>query len=285
MKRRPLFYLLLLAYLFGCEPAIKYPPGGYDYLKDMPESDSDYYFLPIRKQIPLVDSMRYANEKYFYRSFSEPNLSLRPVGEDVFRLCVEGFKIKEVVISLTKKGLLVKQTKEDNEGSIYPAENYEQLTEIEKQHYFFLKKFFPFGKRTYTHGRQLYIDSVIQSDARLLDVNYYRYLINKVIDKEVPAFEYTSKTIPLSVAQFRALADSINSSGYWQLQYHPESLEEVTDDWGFWLEANTKHKYNMVSSGTAKTKGTSKLKKVCQQIINYAQLGKEYNMGNQDEEK
>jgi hypothetical protein len=280
-----IFFLLLLTCMSGCRtPGIKYPKGGYDYLKDIKESDSDYYFLPVRKLIPREDSMTYAREKYFFKSFGEPNLSIKAADEDVFRLFVEGFGILPVIIKMTKNELIVKQQKKDNAVSLYPAEKIDQLTETESLHYFFLEKFFPFGKRSYVHGRQLYIDSMIKAYPKLSDAAYYQYLMNKVIDKNAVRFEYDLKQIPLTDSQFTSLVNLINASGFWSLPYTNPSTESVSDGFGFTLEANTKEKYAVVScNAMPNAADTKKFKQVCQQILDLAQIKPDFKIWSNDQ--
>ena len=282
-----ILYLLLLFCVTGCQSSVTYPAGGYAYIKDVADSDSDYYFLPIRKLIPRADSMAYDRTKYFFKSFDEPNISIKPADEDIFRLSIEGYGVKATVIRLTEDVLIVKQPKPDNKASIYPVENTDQLTETERQHYYFLNKFFPFGKRNYVAGRQLYIDSMIHSYPKLAYAAYYRYLIAKVADKTVAPFEYTSKKIPLTANQFKTIADAINASGYWNLPYQPALLEEAgTDGWGFCLETNTSKQYNFVAcNGDLKTAGTEHLKQACQQILRYAQITDEFKIWSNEQEK
>ena len=234
--------------------------------------------------MPLEDSVTYANGKYFFKSFNEPNLSNRPAEQDIFRLSVEGFAVKATVIVLTKEGLLVKQAKTGNKGSLYPVENTEQLTETERQQYFFLKKFFPYHKRKYVHGRQLYIDSMIESTPALRSVAYYRFLMNKATDRNAEPFEYTTKKISITTNQFTYLVDLINASGYWTLPY--SNLSTDSDGFGFSLEVNTKNKYNIVSCSTGKTEAsTKKLKQACQQMLDAAGVDAGFKIWQEDREK
>ena len=115
MRFQALFFILLLVCVSACntktaEP-FKYPPGGYSYLQKVDSSDKDYYFLPLRKLLPLEDSMVYDRAKYFFKSFDEPNLSVKPAAEEIFRLSIEGFINRSTIIIVTQSGLIVKQTK------------------------------------------------------------------------------------------------------------------------------------------------------------------------------
>lgn len=250
--------------------AIKFPEGGYAYLKNINSSDSDYYFLPIRKLIPLEDSMVFDKTKYFFRSFGEPNLSIAPVNENIFRLSVEGFIPRSAIITITKSGMIVKQTKKENKGSLYPGENTNQLTTVESQHYFFLNKFYPFEKKL-NRGWRHYVDSMIALYPRLSDAAYYRYLIRKCIAHHEEPFEYDSKNISITESQFSSLVELINRSGFWTLPYRNPSREATTYGWGFCLEANTREKYNVViCSACGNGSDTKRLKQACQKILTYA---------------
>lgn len=84
-------------------------------------------------------------------------------------------------------------------------------------------------------------------------------------------FQYTVRTIPLSAGVFDKWVALVNVSGYWELPYRNDCIAASTDGYGFMLEANTKEKYNMVSCSVCQNNtNTEKLKKVCQQLLDYA---------------
>lgn len=87
LKIYQLVYLLSLHFFISCnsDEEIVYPQGGYSYLKKVAASDTNFYFLPIRNSISRRDSINILIEKMIYTSFNEPNLSIAPPAEDVFR--------------------------------------------------------------------------------------------------------------------------------------------------------------------------------------------------------
>src|SRR5260221_12851312 len=75
--------------LVSCARPQRHPPGEYTYPEAIRDTDTDYYFLPIRKFVPRKDSLLYVNANYEYRMFQEPNLSIRYLGQEEFRLTYE----------------------------------------------------------------------------------------------------------------------------------------------------------------------------------------------------
>jgi len=65
----------------GCDAPIHYPDGGYDYPKKI--NDTDNYYYPLKDSMPRNRAL--SPYHYLYPFFNEPNLSLRPQKEDVFR--------------------------------------------------------------------------------------------------------------------------------------------------------------------------------------------------------
>jgi hypothetical protein len=96
MKLLTIIFLLLI---YGCHSTIKCPDGGYEYPKNVSANDSNLYFYPIKD----IESKKYAFGDYYsyllYESFEEPNLSIKPFSDDVFRLTyVDAFGDSKIVI-------------------------------------------------------------------------------------------------------------------------------------------------------------------------------------------
>jgi hypothetical protein len=101
--------ILLAVTFIGCqtETPIKYPEGGYNY--PITVTDSNYYFYPLQKIFSRRDSFWKGMMYISYKAFDEPNLSLAPANEDIFRLYFDGFEKRAVVITLTKHQITVKK--------------------------------------------------------------------------------------------------------------------------------------------------------------------------------
>ena len=81
--------ILLLLCLVGCkdEPVnIVFPDGGYEYLSN-PDEYVDFHYSPVKDSISKEDSIEIAfYTKYFYTSFNERNLSLRPTDKSTWKI-------------------------------------------------------------------------------------------------------------------------------------------------------------------------------------------------------
>ena len=69
----------------SCNQPIKYPEGGYDYPTHIAAKDTAFYYLPLRKAFSRRDSFNRATNFFPMSFFNEPNLSMGPGKEDVFR--------------------------------------------------------------------------------------------------------------------------------------------------------------------------------------------------------
>ena len=127
-----LLFILLFAIISCNNEEIVYPEGGYPYLKNVAKDDTNFYFLPIRNTIDRRDSINVLFEKYVYTSFNEPNLSIVPPAEDLFRFKYYGWPGDEAIIALFKDKIVIKEKKI---GSPYNAPNKNALDSLEQLHY------------------------------------------------------------------------------------------------------------------------------------------------------
>ena len=256
----------------------KFPDGGYSYPSFISESDSTFYFVPLKNKLNKRDSILYAYAYLLYQGFNEPNLSLRYAGHDIIRLTyMEAFK-NPLIIKLTEKELIVKTVKA---GRVFPVddETDDRLTKLEKSHYHILERDYPIGEKQNTPPIKHYLDSMINIYPQLQDPSYYLYLIKKRVVPSDPPVVYITKTKTLSQEQYETFIDLLNKSGYWNLPYFVECSEPPNDGYGFTLEVNTKEKYNVVSTGVCDVINKSKgLKKAAQKLIEYAGLESRINL-------
>lgn len=87
---------------------IVYPDGGYQYLHAVTAKDSNFYFYPIKDFLSPKDSVIAAYKKYFYQAFDEPNLSLSPSKESVFRFAFDAGQ-RSVVIVFKENEMIIKK--------------------------------------------------------------------------------------------------------------------------------------------------------------------------------
>jgi len=253
----------------GCETAIHYPEGGYDYPKHV--EDTNYYFYPLKSLFSERDSFRAAYNYIYYQAFNEPNLSLKPAGEDIFRLSYEGFKDSPMIIILTKGKIVAKRgTFEEID-----KEDTNRLSQIENFHYRILHHSFPLQNRNYGGNYQLKKnrDSLIKLYPQLLDPAYFKYLIKKItVPNTHYKYTFIERSIPYS--EYYRLVLLINETGYWKMPFSLPCEQESTDGFGFSLEANTAKKYNFVGYGSCGNIDSmqKKFSAACQQIIKCAGL-------------
>jgi hypothetical protein len=116
---------------------IHYPPGGYDFSKNI--TDTNFYHYPLIGKISRRDSFYIAyDDGYFFRLFKEPNISLQPADKTIFRLACGG-RYDCYVISLTEDKIIVKETKD----IYWPEIDPDKLTETERKHWLILRREFP----------------------------------------------------------------------------------------------------------------------------------------------
>ena len=214
----PFICICTFAFISCNDDEIVYPEGGYSYLKNIAASDSNFYFLPIRQLIPRRDSLQAVDIKYLYMGFNEPNLSLNPPSEDIFRFVFEcGFCGKEAIITLTKNEIVIKKNIKGLPGiSIEP----DLLSSIEKEHYTLIDRYYPFDDPKYSIKYKHYFDSLINLYPELLDHKYFEKLKTKAtIIHNIP-LKFTTKKILITPNKFKYFVELINKSEFWQRVYY-----------------------------------------------------------------
>ena len=247
---------------------IIYPDGGYDYPKDINNIDSNNIGFPISHLIGTKDSFMFACfGRFWMQAYSEPNLSLKPMAEDVFRLHYEDRR-DEFIFKMTSDEIVVK---ERVKGRPYPEYDSTKLDDIERRHYVVLNSNFPLQDKKNSGKRKKMLDSLVMLYPQLLDPSYYRSLLEKSFIKSKEAFTFSTRKIKISKSKFHHIVNLINSSGYWKLPYRNECETAVADGYGLTLEANTSRRYNMAGMGYCP--GVRKeFINACQELINASQL-------------
>ena len=267
MKQSPALILLCFSAMMvmgmGCAGNIKYPDGGYDYPKKI--EDSNYYFYPFRDSFPKKDSPAKATD-FLYCFFDEPNLSIGPKNEDIFRFFLLGFKQTPVIIVLKKNSLIVKKART---GEFF-VKDTDRLTPLERLHYRIL--FNPLHRNVYFEllSSKKSVDSLSKLYPKLFDKEYRKYLSDKAAKVPNKLFKYTTVQKAIPYREFYRIVSLINKSGYWKLPMHLTSKEESSDGFEYILEANTAKKYNCVFADDFNDE--EDFKKACQELVACAGL-------------
>jgi hypothetical protein len=151
------------------------------------------------------------------------------------------------------------------------------LTPLERQLKNILDHNYPIDDTAiHSTRKQHRLDSLGSLYPQLYNPAYYDSLVRKGSANAKPAFTYTTKKISITQSDYRRLVTAINTSGYWQLP-HRLPREEVTDGYGYILEANTVKKYNFVSSGSGEDR-SHPFPKACQQLVRAAGMDKRIHL-------
>ena len=267
MKQYGLFLAVIVAACGQPHPRVVFPEGGYPYLSGVSAADSNYYTLPVKHLISRRDSFIYADGYTLYKAFDEPNISLRPLPQPVFRYFTH-LNHHAAMIMLTEKEIIVK---EGVSGYIYPDDDESRLTADEQWRYRLLRSYYPLYDRPYQPRRQKYIDSMVKVFPRLTDPGYYRYLIDKVRADNKPPFVYSTRSIALTPARYGHLVDLINNSGYWKAPFMlPCTGSLPMDAPGYILEANTPTQYQCVSFSSCDDTVFVHIRQACWELVKYA---------------
>ena len=115
-----------------------------------------------------------------------------------------------------------------------------------------------------------------------MDHKYFEKLRTKAtIIHNIP-LKFTTKKILITPNKFKYFVELINKSEFWQRVYYKKCRETSTDGDGFWIEASTKEKYNLVISDECQD-GPSKLKKALDEFLKFINFDLEaFYRGNDD---
>jgi hypothetical protein len=266
-----LFPFLLI--VVSCQTQSKYPEGGFDYPIKVSDSDTNFYYYPLKDIEPKKDAFEDRYAYLFYQPFDEPNLSIKPRSKETFRLSYANAFGQSVIITLLEDMIIVKK---GNPSTIY-TEDTSRLTEIENFHLLLLKNRYPIDTSGKLPFRKRYLDSLTKLYPQLLDPSYYHTLYEKIIVRKDKKFTYPVTKINLSKQEYKSLIQQINSSGFWTMPYKIECQYQPMDGDGFTLEANTRKRYKIVNVGGCPG-DTTKFTKACQKLVEFAKMDKEIQL-------
>jgi hypothetical protein len=170
------YLLIILTLLFiSCQTQSKYPEGGFDYPSVVSVSDTNFYYYPLKNIESKRDAFQDAYAYLFYQPFDEPNLSIKPLAKETFRLTYSRALGNSVIIVLTEDQIIVKKGSPSN---IY-YEDTSHLTNIENFHLTLLKRRYPIDTIGKPPFAKHYLDSLIKLYPQLLDPAYYHKLYDK----------------------------------------------------------------------------------------------------------
>jgi hypothetical protein len=270
--------LLFSVFIIYCREYPTYPHGGYEYPKNIADSDINLYFHQLTGLTPERETFNDSYIYLFFRAFNEPNLSIRPQPKETFRLTYETAFQEYVIIVFNEDSLIVKK----NNGTTAYKEDTAALTAIEKVHYKLLQRRYPIDTTTKRPWLKRHLDSMVKLYPQLLDPAYYHKLVDKTIAYSDEKFSPQIMKYPLTKVQYRSLIEAINTSGFWSMPYRINCEVAVADGDGFTFEANTKKRYKVVTV-TGCPGDTSNFTKACQKIVEAAKMDKEVQLIWRDE--
>lgn len=267
------YYLIILTLLFfSCRTSNKYPAGGFDYPANVSNSDTNFYFYPLKGIASKYDVFWLSYAYTYYRPFGEPNLSIKAQPKEIFRLTYGSLR-HIIIITLTEDEMTVKK----GTPAILYDEDTLQLTPLERFHLRVLQRSFPLDKEGISPFKKRYLDSLVKLYPQLLDPAYYHKIYDKTIVPNGEKFSYTLTKTNLTKQQYNSFIQQINSAGFWAKPYNVECKSPGTDGYSFTLEANTERTYKVVTvEGCADD--TTAFIKACQRIVDFAKMDKEINL-------
>jgi hypothetical protein len=263
-----------LVFLFGltaCTTGIQYPDGGYPYPEHVSAKDTNFYYYPYRNALSRKDSFDYGSEHLLWALFKEPNLSLRPMSQETFRLLYSGWARRTYIILLKEKEITIKSG--DNALVYEKADN--AITKNERAQLLLLQRWFPLDEVKKYPPVNDYIDSMVKVYPQLLDPTYYQTLEIRSYTKNINNLHYTESSIAISREQFIHFVNLFNASGFWSMPFKFECQAQPTDGDGFSLEANTKLKYKIVHGCTYER---TNFTKACQELVDFVHLDKDIHL-------
>ena len=260
--RCPTILILIVCFvIYGCNEEIVYPEGGYSYLKDSSPKDSNFYFLPIRKSVDRRDSINILLGKMTYDIFDEPNLSIAPPVEDVFRFNYSNAFGDLLMIVVNRDKIIIKTPIDSLNNNPGPLTWHP----VEKLHFNLFDS--QFDLNSISVKERKHIDSLLKLYPTLFDFATYLKIVHKMFP--MSHFKYTKKEIKISKAKYRYFVDLINKSEFWQRPFHIKEHEgEFADGYTFILEGATKNKYQCIMSNMHYD-GPSKYRRVFDEIVKY----------------
>ena len=265
---KQLAIILIACSVFGCQS----PDGGYNYPAHVDAGDTLFYSYPIKDSLSKRDSFYWFCNHLFYQMLQEPNISLKPLEHETYRLQYSNAFGQFLLITLCNNSITVK---EGNSGNAY-IQDESALTATELTHLHILQRYYPIDSSR-DYQQKPYLDSLLHASPQLRQASYYYSLLRKSFRINKKAFSYTTKKITLSPKTFDSIVNAIDASGFWKLPFKIDCNVELMDGDGFHLEANTKHKYQIVQV-QGRPGDTTRFTKICQRIFDYAKPTEPINL-------
>ena len=257
--------LIFIVSFISCETGIHYPDGGYNYPANIVDEDSNLYDYPLKNIHGKKALFRSYYDYLVYQPFNEQNLSLRPLANETFRLTYSTSFGETMIITFSEGLMTIKK------GN--PPDHYEhdtsRLTHTENYLLRLLNRRYPIDTAGKPPGVKKYLDSMTKLYPQLLDAAFYHSLFEKEFFIKKEKFNYTERKINLSKREYTLLVNEINLSGFWKLPHVLECTTSMTDGDGFTLEANTKHKWQIVTLNSC-TGTEPKFRKVWEKIFDFS---------------
>lgn len=260
-----LFLPIIAVLMCSCTTQINYPEGGCDYPKNVSGSDTNIFYYPLKDSFPRGKKFLVYNESFFFGTFDEPNLSIKPLDKETFRLTCSTAFGNTVIISINEDAIIIKKGNVED-GYIRDTSS---LSKTDSLLTYILMKYYPIDSANPKYPRQKnYLDSLIKLYPQLTDHAYYAKFFEKIPVRN-KNFHYKLTKRFITKQQFTVLVENINSSGYWKLPIQWGCGSGGTDGGGYTLEGNTKKKYQIVFSGQCTPVAFGK---ICSNILEFAKL-------------
>jgi len=258
----------IIAALQSCKDTpVVYPEGGYEYPKKV--EDSNNYWYPVRDSFPKMTNIKDPYE-FLMPFYDEPNISLAPKPNAIFRLITFGFGVPQTVIILTQDNIIIKKAID-----MFWLHDTLALTYDERVQYQLLRHKSSYKKIMLRAAKSFkFKDSLLKLYPRIFEEGYYDTLNNKANHIRNKAFHYTITKKSITHIEYNELVDLINKSEYWTAPLLVSCESTSTDGWGFLLEANTPKKYNFLFSDYCHKRPL--FDKACYQLIKAAGLSKDF---------
>ncbi|MDX2049044.1 MAG: hypothetical protein SFU87_19815 [Chitinophagaceae bacterium] len=283
MQRLLIIKLILLILVSACQhnkgADIYIPEGGYNFPKSFADKDTLLYIYPIKDIIPTRDSFQFSTySEFLYKSFNEPNLSLRPTKELVYRLIYQpGFTGYVAILTLQDRKMIIKELES---GNAMPYIESERLDSSEQEHLRLFRTYFPLNKYSGKAWTKKYLDSMTKLYPELLAANYYRTLTIKAATWGSEPFSYNKREISLEKGKYDYFMNLISQSGYWKMKpIEHNCIGEASHPDGYVLEGATQKKYNFVDY-TECLNDSSRFAKAVKELIEYSKLEENHRKWN-----
>lgn len=254
------------------------PDKGFLFERNIHPNDSAFPFYPVRRILSNFDSTYnafYVSE--LLEAFNEPNISLRPGTNPVFRLLYNPWTDTACIVTITPTSIIAKT------GDRVDYLHYEEkkLSEKELLHYNLFEFGFPVSKRLGKGSLQQRrsLDSLIKLYPELDSPEYYYNIMNKALLPLNKPYTYTTKTISLAEGNFQVIIDKLTKAGFWTLNVEEPCEAVATDGAKYFLEFCSDRKYVFMSflSGCSNDKITN-LQLAIREILKKYDLNRQFKI-------